>query len=85
MATTTGVYHEGEFPAECDNCEWTGLACDTRFINDIYDRLEAGGTVPVGECPECGALAYYMTGGAPGHTAQHELDKLRESAKEKAT
>lgn len=43
----------------CENCEWRGQANQTRFpIPDLWERIEPGGEVPVGECPECGALAY---------------------------
>jgi len=48
---------------KCDNC-------DTRYeredqlpylfpnIPNLLQRLDPGGTVPVGECPKCGALVY---------------------------
>ena len=44
----------------CDNCEWKG---DTpgRELDDVpnlWERLEVGGTVPSGDCPECGCLVY---------------------------
>ena len=50
-------------PIHCDNCEWTGGEDDVDYIADGMERL--GGTgggiclLPAGECPECGALAYY--------------------------
>jgi DNA-directed RNA polymerase subunit RPC12/RpoP len=30
-------------------------------IPDLLQRLDPGGTVPAGECPECGALVYLET------------------------
>lgn len=44
------------------NCNWTGdeaeLATPLDMTPDLNIRLDVGATVPVGECPECGALAY---------------------------
>jgi hypothetical protein len=31
------------------------------MIADIQERLDPGGVVPAGQCPECGALAYLET------------------------
>ncbi|TSA39703.1 hypothetical protein D4R30_00655 [archaeon] len=42
---------------ECQNCEWKGTGVDVNPIQDIYERIEPGETVPAGECPECGCLA----------------------------
>ena len=45
--------------SECGNCEWEGTpAIGLEEIPDLGIRLDAGGTVPSGECPECGALCY---------------------------
>jgi hypothetical protein len=35
------------------------LSADTASTPDLAARLDAGGVVPAGECPVCGALAYY--------------------------
>lgn len=47
---------------ECDDCDWIGpesdLRCELGDIPDLCERLDPGGVVPSGECPECGALAY---------------------------
>tara|TARA_Y100000590_G_scaffold20974_2_gene24401 strand:- start:11101 stop:11259 length:159 start_codon:yes stop_codon:yes gene_type:complete len=40
----------------CDNCDWTGN--EANEISDLSLRVDPGGEVPEGECPECGALAY---------------------------
>lgn len=48
----------------CDNCSQT---FEREFIEEhhglhtihhLYLRLDVGGTVPAGECPECGAFVY---------------------------
>lgn len=43
---------------KCDNCSsiWSGEQLDP--ICDIMQRINAGGTVPSGQCPECQALTY---------------------------
>jgi hypothetical protein len=51
----------------CDNCgrRFTGTEALERVFPDIPDlvnRLDAGGTVPEGECPLCGALVYRERG-----------------------
>ena len=45
---------------QCDNCSWRGTAEGCVEVNDPWDRLTAGCTVPAGECPECGGLAYLV-------------------------
>ena len=47
----------------CDNCDnryehETDLHHVFPDIPDLLQRLDAGGTVPAAECPECGALVY---------------------------
>ena len=55
--------HEHEEVLRCDNC-WalfrnTGsLASVFPEIPDLLSRIEPGGVVPAGECPDCGALVY---------------------------
>ena len=48
----------------CDNCNWTGtiadILCDLEHTPNLCERLDVGGEMPVGECPECGALAYLV-------------------------
>lgn len=51
---------------ECDNCGWSGDHSKLDDCGDLAERLgcyaeESGGGItllPIGECPECGALAY---------------------------
>ncbi|MBU8840241.1 MULTISPECIES: hypothetical protein [Mycobacteriaceae] len=45
----------------CDNCGHTCDAAELDPIRDLFERIEPGGTVPSGECPQCGALAYPPT------------------------
>lgn len=45
--------------AACESCNWEGSADDTKPIKDYFQRVYAGETVPVGECPECGALTHF--------------------------
>jgi hypothetical protein len=42
----------------CDNCSWRGSTEETKPVRDFWQRVDPGGEVPVGECPQCGALAY---------------------------
>lgn len=50
--------NESGKPCKCDNCDWTGKTDDLESISDAQERLTPGGTVPAGQCPNCGALAY---------------------------
>lgn len=47
---------------QCGNCPWEGneddLAKPLFEIHHLAERLDPGSTVPAGECPECGSLAY---------------------------
>jgi len=46
----------------CDDCGWKGIECELserlESMSDLAARLDVGGEVPAGVCPECGALAY---------------------------
>ena len=56
---------------KCDNCNWTGLADQTRPTRDLWKRMDPGGPVPAGECPVCGCFAYQ----APTCTARMEVKR----------
>lgn len=51
-------------PCECGNCDWTGTLADIQIdlehAPNLAERLNAGATVPAGECPECGCFAYLV-------------------------
>ncbi|KKN24117.1 hypothetical protein LCGC14_0898060 [marine sediment metagenome] len=55
----------------CDNCSREHKAAALHGIANLFDRLEPGGTVPSGECPECGALCY------PVETVQQRRKRRR--------
>ena len=64
-------------PVECDNCDWTGTDENIKpwyYCDDIAERLSPGGTIPAGECPKCGAFAYY--------TDEPDTVSLKKSIKE---
>lgn len=45
--------------SRCDNCDHAvDAGSEAEIKRDIWQRIEAGGIVPSGECPECGALMY---------------------------
>ncbi|MEB3022938.1 MULTISPECIES: hypothetical protein [Mycolicibacter] len=49
---------------ECGNCAL--ILGDEEQMNEIRDleqRIDPGGVVPAGECPECGALMYVVESG----------------------
>jgi hypothetical protein len=47
----------------CDNCERTWDDDELQQICDMWERVEPGGIMPSGQCPECGALCYPVKGG----------------------
>lgn len=51
---------EAAAKVQCANCAWKGRGADLRPVIDLEQRIEPGGTVPAGECPECHALAYLV-------------------------
>jgi len=46
---------------KCDNCSKIFDAIDLKDIEDLSLRIDAGGIVPSGDCPDCGALCYPYT------------------------
>ena len=43
---------------ECDNCGHLWTYDQLKPIVDLLERIEPGSEVPIGECPDCGALCY---------------------------
>lgn len=66
MTSNEAGLEEGE-RCLCDNCAWVGpqnaLGCELHEIPHLSERLDPGGEIPAGECPECGALAYVIQDG----------------------
>lgn len=74
----------------CGNCNWTGLANqlgrNLMCTNDLSERLEPGEEVPIGTCPECGALCYinknepltHILSGQYGFGDDMTVDKMTE-------
>ncbi len=46
---------------ECANCGEDYPASALNTIQDYFERVEPGGLVPSGECPNCGALCYPLS------------------------
>lgn len=46
--------------AACDNCLLRCAVLKLDEIDDLEQRLDAGGEVPAGQCPGCGALSYLV-------------------------
>lgn len=48
----------------CPNCKWVGYKSgmdktwEKGNIPDVSERVDEDGMIPVGECPDCGALVY---------------------------
>lgn len=58
---------------KCDNCECTGEPeIELADIPDLFQRIEPGGVVPSGECPECGALCYPVEESVPQSKAERD-------------
>lgn len=56
--TQVWISIDDDAPCHCGDCEWTGPGSDLQMVTDIQERIDPGSTVPAGECPDCGALAY---------------------------
>ena len=66
---------------QCDNCEarYAGEGDLVHVFPDIPDllaRLEPGGTVPAGECPQCGALVYPAEAPQAPRPGDHEPARI---------
>lgn len=48
-------------PTRCANCgrwHWIHALKQLQNVERLGERLDIGGVVPAGECPNCGAFAY---------------------------
>lgn len=43
---------------ECDNCGRFWAQHDLKDSPDLYERMDPGGPMPAGDCPDCGAFCY---------------------------
>jgi hypothetical protein len=42
----------------CDNCGAVWNSKTLHPIEDFFARIDVDGTVPAGQCPDCGCLCY---------------------------
>lgn len=50
----------------CPACDWEGKASEVKpEISNADARLDPGSEVPVGECPKCGTLCYFIDNALP--------------------
>lgn len=50
----------GERLCECSNCDWTGPESQAAELRDFWSRVETGGEIPAGDCPECESAFVYL-------------------------
>jgi hypothetical protein len=79
------IIEEGRPPSnECARCDDCGRVWPVEGLKEparLSERLDPGGIVPSGECPECGALAYPLdleTGGTATEKLQHAAKLKRD-------
>jgi len=64
--------------AKCDNCGKTFSASELVPLEqtpNLSERVDPDGEIPVGECPDCGALVYAQASPAP--RSWNELGRAR--------
>ena len=52
--------HYANATAYCGNCNMIHKLDRLLPITDVEERLDIGGEVPAGQCPECDALCYVV-------------------------
>lgn len=67
--------------SKCDNCGWTGADSGMANIKDFFQRVEPGGIVPSGECPDCGALCYPHEPGPDCQIVLRHCQKLKDETR----
>lgn len=65
-----------DIPCRCNDCDAVTPAGGLDMITDIQERISPGCIVPAGQCPSCGALAYYEDDSAPDWSAQAKGVKM---------
>lgn len=78
MTKTTMQNVSAIIDCRCDDCGTITIASKLEEIDDIGERLDPGSIVPAGQCPECGALAYYLDEVAPAGSAQAQGHKMHD-------
>ena len=77
--TQTYLQPDDDIRCVCDDCGEETMSQDLDMVTDLEERVSPGFICPAGQCPHCGALAYYADAAAPDYSAQCELRKLREA------
>lgn len=57
VSKKTPVRHSSPM-CECANCHKRWRQDNLDIPRSVWNRIDPGSTVPAGECPSCGALAY---------------------------
>ena len=60
---------------KCDDCGKVWTDDQLEDIDRLSERLDAGGTVPSGECPGCGSLCYPVEDKAKKTIKRKELSR----------
>jgi hypothetical protein len=56
---------------DCDNCEAERSDADLEPTSSLSSRIDPGGTVPSGRCPDCGSLCYPSRRVAANELSEH--------------
>lgn len=72
----TQIYMQPESGARCacGDCSAEFEAEELEPVSDFPDRVSPGEIAPAGQCPDCGALAHYVT--APDWSIEARVDKI---------
>jgi hypothetical protein len=63
----------------CANCDWSGTENQLQEISDFWGRVDVGGEMPAGECPECQALAYLAEEDNPQDQQPHQAQQPKQA------
>jgi hypothetical protein len=59
------VFPEPRPTVQCEDCDWQGNSQEVKPLRDRAERVAEGEDEPVGECPQCGAVAHWIEGKEP--------------------